>query len=322
MSPINFFSKNKVNDDNYKIFLKNIFSSSHINFLFGSGVNGKLFPQMKSKELIKDIIEIIPHYDKNLQLEKNISDYYNENLEKIDDIHTKIINVFKKYNEKAIKKINEENDEDFLNFVDLIRKTVEIIDETDNRNLSMKELNIFTLNYDTIIDEVLEKLNLQYMIYDSENIIQKSLIYESIPYDYNVKKFLSRINIFKLHGNIKNCKIIVPSSKKYEEIIESNFFELQSAFKRKLERKNSILITIGYGFSDLHINTIIKNLIQKQMLLINLNYGEKIPENLKKFKNDIQLHSKKIINIMHSEKENSTKYLFNLLKDNVLSNEK
>lgn len=314
--------KNKINDGNYSIFLKSIFSSSHINFLFGAGVNGQLFPQTNSDKMILEITKIIPTYDNNLTLEENISNYYNKNLKKDNNIESKIINVFKDYNKIAIEKIKEGNNEDFKNLVDLIRKTVEIIDETDNRNLSMKELNIFTLNYDTVIDEALEKLNLQYMIYDSKNIIQKSSMYETILFDYNVEKFLSRINVFKIHGNIEYNEIITPSSKKYEEIIQSSFFELQSAFKRKLERKNSTLIIIGYGFADLHINNILKNLIQKQILLINLNYGKENNKNFVKFRESVPLHSEKIINIEQKNEINSTKYLFDLLRNKVFSDEK
>ena len=315
------FTRNKINIDNYKYFLKSIFSSSHLNFLFGAGVNGKLFPQTNSEKIKKEFRKIIKNYNDSIGLEENISSLYDDNQDNWKEYEIKIIEIFKKYNDEAMNMCNFNNN-DFLDFYNLLKKIVEIIEETDNRNLSMHELNIFTLNYDTIIDKILENLNIEYMVYDNKNIVTKSHSLETISYDYTIKKFFSKINVFKIHGNIKNSNIVIPSYNKYEEIIKNSYFEILSTFKRKMERSNSILVTIGYGYGDMHINNLISNYIQKQVLLINFNYGEKISKNFDIFKNNIKSHSEKIINIPHSEKINSTNFLFDLLNNNVLKNEK
>lgn len=68
--------ENKVTDDKKNSFDSKILSSSHINFFFGSGVNGKAFPQMNG------FVKTVEKMEK--YLERNIESFEND-LEQLSD---------------------------------------------------------------------------------------------------------------------------------------------------------------------------------------------------------------------------------------------
>lgn len=72
--------------------------------------------------------------------------------------HKKIVkDVFIKEFMEADAKMNEKfgKDMSLINLEKMLRKTYLLVNESQNRNPSMKQINIFTLNYDQIVEKTL-----------------------------------------------------------------------------------------------------------------------------------------------------------------------
>lgn len=230
----------------------NILSSSHINFLFGAGVNGKAFPQLKS---FTDTLSKIEELGGNIEsgLESGIDSLSSS-------AHKKIVkDVFIKEFMEADAKMNEKfgKDMSLINLEKMLRKTYLLVNESQNRNQSMKQINIFTLNYDQIVEKTLSGLGYFFSEISASNTTTRAMLLDVIGYNFNVKKYVPTFMVSKLHGDIDNP--IIPGKSKYQEMLNEDYFEIAFNMKEKLCRQNSILIVIGYSGRDEHINKILKD---------------------------------------------------------------
>ena len=230
----------------------NILSSSHINFLFGAGVNGKAFPQLKS---FTDTLSKIEELGGNIEsgLESGIDSLSSS-------AHKKIVkDVFIKEFMEADAKMNEKfgKDMSLINLEKMLRKTYLLVNESQNRNPSMKQINIFTLNYDQIVEKTLSGLGYFFSEISASNTTTRGMLLDVIGYNFNVKKYVPTFMVSKLHGDIDNP--IIPGKSKYQEMLNEDYFEIAFNMKEKLCRQNSILIVIGYSGRDEHINKILKD---------------------------------------------------------------
>lgn len=230
----------------------NILSSSHINFLFGAGVNGKAFPQLKS---FTDTLSKIEELGGNIEsgLESGIDSLSSS-------AHKKIVkDVFIKEFMEADAKMNETfgKDMSLINLEKMLRKTYLLVNESQNRNPSMKQINIFTLNYDQIVEKTLSGLGYFFSEISASNTTTRAMLLDVIGYNFNVKKYVPTFMVSKLHGDIDNP--IIPGKSKYQEMLNEDYFEIAFNMKEKLCRQNSILIVIGYSGRDEHINKILKD---------------------------------------------------------------
>ena len=230
----------------------NILSSSHINFLFGAGVNGKAFPQLKS---FTDTLSKIEELGGNIEsgLESGIDSLSSS-------AHKKIVkDVFIKEFMEADAKMNEKfgKDMSLINLEKMLRKTYLLVNESQNRNPSMKQINIFTLNYDQIVEKTLSGLGYFFSEISASNTTTRAMLLDVIGYNFNVKKYVPTFMVSKLHGDIDNP--IIPGKSKYQEMLNEDYFEIAFNMKEKLCRENSILIVIGYSGRDEHINKILKD---------------------------------------------------------------
>lgn len=230
----------------------NVLSSSHINFLFGAGVNGKAFPQLKS---FTDTLSKIEELGGNIEngLESGIDSLGSS-------AHKKIVkDVFIKEFMEADAKMNEKfgKDMSLINLEKMLRKTYLLVNESQNRNPSMKQINIFTLNYDQIVKKTLSGLGYFFSEISASNTTTRAMLLDVIGYNFNVKKYVPTFMVSKLHGDIDNP--IIPGKSKYQEMLNEDYFEIAFNMKEKLCRQNSILIVIGYSGRDEHINKILKD---------------------------------------------------------------
>lgn len=230
----------------------NILSSSHINFLFGAGVNGKAFPQLKS---FTDTLSKIEELGGNIEsgLESGIDSLSSS-------AHKKIVkDVFIKEFMEADAKMNEKfgKDMSLINLEKMLRKTYLLVNESQNRNPSMKQINIFTLNYDQIVEKTLSGLGYFFSEISASNTTTRAMLLDVIGYNFNVKKYVPTFMVSKLHGDVDNP--IIPGKSKYQEMLNEDYFEIAFNMKEKLCRQNSILIVIGYSGRDEHINKILKD---------------------------------------------------------------
>lgn len=160
---------------------------------------------------------------------------------------------------EADAKMNEKfgKDKSLINLEKMLRKTYLLVNESQNRNPSMKQINIFTLNYDQIVEKTLSGLGYFFSEISASNTTTRAMLLDVIGYNFNVKKYVPTFMVSKLHGDIDNP--IIPGKSKYQEMLNEDYFEIAFNMKEKLCRQNSILIVIGYSGRDEHINKILKD---------------------------------------------------------------
>lgn len=248
-----------------------ILSSSHLNFLFGSGVNGKAFPQFdgftRTLKSLKDVGA------KSENLEQALNEIENK------DERKKILVTFK----EELKEKNDEiewNNPSIANIKNMFSSINQIIENSENRTNSMKQVNVYTLNYDSIVETAIEEMGLITNHLSSTNIETFDSLFNIVAYDYALKKFIPTYLISQLHGDLKNP--ILPGVNKYDDILQAKKFELLFKMKEHLSRRCSVLFVIGYSRHDKHINNILKDCIKAGLTIywINFESNSDIPSDL------------------------------------------
>lgn len=248
-----------------------ILSSSHLNFLFGSGVNGKAFPQFdgftRTLKSLKDVGA------KSENLEQALNEIENK------DERKKILVTFK----EELKEKNDEiewNNPSIANIKNMFSSINQIIENSENRTNSMKQVNVYTLNYDSIVETAIEEIGLITNHLSSTNIETFDSLFNIVAYDYALKKFIPTYLISQLHGDLKNP--ILPGVNKYDDILQAKKFELLFKMKEHLSRRCSVLFVIGYSGHDKHINNILKDCIKAGLTIywINFESNSDIPSDL------------------------------------------
>jgi hypothetical protein len=142
------------------------------------------------------------------------------------------------------------------------------------------EKEIFTLNYDLLLENAMERISFPYFTGFVGNV-NPFFVPDSVD-DFNgiyVKK--SWIKLWKLHGSLnfkKNaeCKIFIennvdkeyenlliyPSMDKYLSSRKAPFISYLDRFRKYMIESEKVLLILGYSFGDEHINDIIINGLQ------------------------------------------------------------
>lgn len=172
-----------------------------------------------------------------------------------------------------------ELDEKNSHHQDFIRKLT-------SRKPSDPRVQLFTTNYDTLFEQAAQRMN--YTIIDGFSFFQPR-VFNGSNFDRDIvfrektrikqeESFVpSVIQLFKLHGSIdwekqdngkilqvsktnKPC-IIYPATEKYESSYEQPYFEMMSHFQSTLRKEGTLLIVVGFGFQDKHIQNAIKEAV-------------------------------------------------------------
>lgn len=147
-------------------------------------------------------------------------------------------------------------------------------------------VNIFTTNYDIYNEQALDMLAFPYnngFIGTYNRVFNPASYKYAYVEDMNLSKDVwERVpnfyNLYKLHGSItwvkkdnqirevdynhiadKDTVMIYPTPLKDRTTLMTPYSDLFRAMETALLRKNSVLITLGYSFSDDHINRLILN---------------------------------------------------------------
>lgn len=88
----------------------------------------------------------------------------------------------------------------------------------------MKQIYYFTLNYDSIVELILDKLGYMYLSTQAHDISYKAKISDVIGYNYNTCRFIPTFYVSKLHGDFEHA--IAPGKLKYTETLNEGYFEL------------------------------------------------------------------------------------------------
>ena len=150
---------------------KNILASAHINFLFGAGVNGRALPQLKD---FKKTEKVLKEKGCNTAggLEAAIDTISSEDDR--NEIKRIFIDEFLEFHNKATDEKSFSGNFSIKNIKNMLRKTYSIVHDAQNRNPSMKQVNIYTLNYDSIIEKALTQLGYLYNEISASNTATKA----------------------------------------------------------------------------------------------------------------------------------------------------
>jgi hypothetical protein len=174
----------------------------------------------------------------------------------------------------------------------------------------LSPINVFTTNYDLFNEIALENSGIHYANGFRGNVnrtFDPSVYRLRLVDDENrykekwstVRKF---VKLYKIHGSIdwkydEHLNAIVQSSStrddykdvmiyptvsKHYETQQTPYSELFREFTINLQKKNSTLIIIGYGFPDEHINQLIAQSINNEDFTL-IVFGDKSEENAQKF---------------------------------------
>lgn len=242
---------------------KNLISSSHINFLFGAGVNGQAFPQLKG-------------FVKSLKLLSQKLGH------EVEDFEGGVNELSKKDREEVYGKFKEEfqNFDKNIDFTNsslenlkvLFKEIFEIVEQSENRQKDMKQINVYTLNYDTIPDRLLTSLGFTNNSVSANTINTNLQFLDMVSYNLKLKKFVPTFVISRLHGDINQP--VFPGNNKYEESLASEHFEITYKMKEQLCKYNSVLFVIGYSCNDEHINKILKDCMNHGLVIYWFKYDE------------------------------------------------
>ncbi len=245
---------------------------------------------------IADQINNSPVIIENLEKELNrMRILLNQNLSK--NLKSKIIEFIKKE-----CNINEKIKHDDSIKADIKDKYDRLFKILENCSSSF---NIFTTNYDTVIEKYIETKDKFDDFYDGFTYSDpQRRIGDWDPERYDKNKY--KIKLLKLHGSIDQyiykeeiIKTPLEPSKlenamiypmREKEVYKDPFFELFTRLKTSL-RSEKICIIIGYSFGDEHIRNVFFDAVKRnpeiRIFLINPN-AKKIRDDLEPIKDNIE----------------------------------
>lgn len=256
--------------------LRKVLGSCSVNFLFGAGVNGKAFPYfsqfkktisaMNEKGLDGNNIETALACCSDDQIRQAVLDTFVTEYNDYRDYHL--------------------DDESILNLRRMLTAFSSIVEKAENRHPETKRLNVFTLNYDRIVEEILEDSGLfSYVLTQDKS--KGRLPFDIVGYNTATHAFVPTFCVYKLHGSVdanrylSSKNIVFPGQDKLGSIL-SHFYETLFAMKGELLKRNTVLFVIGYSWSDVHVNGIINDAIASGLTVYWLKYKreDKLPQRL------------------------------------------
>jgi hypothetical protein len=158
------------------------------------------------------------------------------------------------------------------------------------RPLNLRRTNIFTLNYDTLIEQAADAEGVL-LVDGFVGTLRRVFRPESYDVDFyfpaqttegHVHRFDRALHLYKLHGSLSwrsstaewenpyglystisdenqpGQVVIYPSPLKYGQALSLPYSELFRRFGNAIVQPQSVLFAIGYGFGDEHVNAIIR----------------------------------------------------------------
>ena len=272
-----------------------------------------------------------------------INNKADENAQKIDQIikEARDFILGKCLNEKNIK---DERDNELLEVYKTFYKKLL------TRNSTLPRLNIFTTNYDLYSERAMDSLGIHYVNGFTGGI---SKYFNPTIFNYALAEKMdlsqSKWNVidnffylYKIHGSVnwvenddegklfkiqeiqdatfntlkdKETVMIHPTPLKYNASLGSPYSDLFREFQKKLMQNNNILVTIGYSFSDEHINNLIFQAFTIPSFRLIIIGSEKQSETIEKLYN---LDDSRIWIIGGKNKENESLHYFKGFVNEIL----
>lgn len=179
------------------------------------------------------------------------------------------------------------------------------LDKITARKSSDPRVQLFTTNYDTLFEQaaneggfvIIDGFSFTHPREFSGRYFDFDIVHREKTRIKQEESFVSKVfQLYKLHGslnwernsdnkiiqreNTDEPLIIYPASEKYESSYEQPYFEMMSRFQQALRKEETLLIVIGFGFQDKHIqNVIIEAVAQNpgfHLVIVNYNVNERI----------------------------------------------
>lgn len=218
--------------------------------------------------------------------------FYNSKINNEDEIAERVNAIIIKARNFILQKcLNEENikAEKDIELLDVYKTFYK---KLLTRNPTLPRLNIFTTNYDLYSEKAMDSLGIHYVNGFTGGI---SKFFNPTIFNYALAEKMDLSNskwnvidnffyLYKIHGSVnwienedkgklfkiqeiqdptfdvlkgKDNIMIHPTPLKYNASLGSPYSDLFREFQKKLMQNNNILVTIGYSFSDEHINNLI-----------------------------------------------------------------
>ena len=294
------------------------------------------------------------NFEKNLEaflsVLHSLSFYHSKINNKADEEAQKINQVIKEARNFILEKcLNEENiknkrDNELLEVYKTFYKKLL------TRNSTLPRLNIFTTNYDLYSERAMDSLGIHYANGFTGGI---SKYFNPTIFNYALAEKMdlsqSKWNVidnffylYKIHGSVnwvenndegklfkiqeiqdptfntlkdKKTVMIHPTPLKYNASLGSPYSDLFREFQKKLMQNNNILVTIGYSFSDEHINNLIFQAFTIPSFRLIIIGSEKQSETIEKLYN---LDDSRIWIIGGKNKENESLHYFKGFVNEIL----
>lgn len=269
--------------------LKEIIQSGHINLLIGSGC---------SLDYLSTLQDIENRMNDDATREAAQKDYYN-----LIKKSKAVLDASREKDASEIAKLTKtkQNYDAFLNFwADIIsRRSLHIVN---------KQVNIFTTNFDILMEDSCERLGIPYndgfsgQINPVFNVANFNKIqrYKSLQFDNTSD--IPLFNIIKLHGSVSwlakdekilysngshiaddldsktggdfttgynQIAVINPNAEKhFETVLDSNYASMLRKFTLELEKENSVLMLFGFSLADKHIKNLLYGVMKSNPTLV------------------------------------------------------
>ena len=158
------------------------------------------------------------------------------------------------------------------------------------RPLNLRRITLFTLNYDTLIEQAADAagivlidgfMGIIHRVFRPE-VYDQDLYFPAETTEGRVHRLDKVLHLYKLHGSItwiqeepdwnnpygvsslphsdinSSLSLIYPTPSKYGETLGLPYSEIFRRFAASIVRPQSTLFVIGYGFGDEHVNSIIR----------------------------------------------------------------
>jgi len=166
-----------------------------------------------------------------------------------------------------------------------------LIKKTLTRPINLRRANLFTLNYDTLLEKAADAEG-AVLVDGFVGTLRRIFRPESYDLDFyfpaqttegRVHRFDRALHLYKLHGSItwhrctpdwenpfglfatfynqetpEDDVMIYPSPLKYGQALGLPYSELFRRFGTTIAQPQSVLFTVGYGFGDEHVNALIR----------------------------------------------------------------
>ncbi len=173
---------------------------------------------------------------------------------------------------------------------DALKDHRRLIQKILTRPLNLRRANLFTLNYDTLVEKAADAEGVL-LVDGFVGTLRRIFRPESYDVDFyfpaqttegRVHRLDRALHLYKLHGSITwhRCEedwdnpyglystfykqgtndgvLIYPSPLKYGQALGLPYSELFRHFGSAIAQPQSVLFTIGYGYGDYHVNTLIR----------------------------------------------------------------